>query len=304
MKKRYRKLSDYLKERYGTRVMRIPLNAGFGCPNRVPPSKGCIYCDPTGSGFGALPSTVPIPEQIKTFKERFAMRGISKFIAYFQAHTNTFASPEVLWERYSQVLGDDSIVAVSIATRPDCLSEEVLDVVARLREHLDVFLEIGLQTVNYKTLEIINRGHGLAEFVDASIRAKRRGLELVAHVIINLPWDDMEDVVETAKVLSALEYDGVKLHSLYIVEGTKLGDMYNSGLVRMCSMEEYVERVVTFLEYLDPRMVIHRLVSDPPKNGVIFGNWGVPKIVIINAIEKKLEERDTYQGRLFGYLRR
>lgn len=301
----YNKLSEYLKQRYGEKVARIPIDAGFTCPNRLPPNRGCIFCDPTGSGFGGYGSAVSIEEQVRRFQEKFRKeRSIRKFIAYFQAYTNTFGPPEVLLEKYRSALVDDSIVAISIATRPDCLSEPVLDVLEELKKAVDVFVEIGLQTVNYRTLKKIERGHGLAEFIDASVRAKKRNLELVAHVIANLPWDDMEDIVETSKLISALDYNGVKLHSLYVVENTPMADMYRKDAMKICSLEEYVERVVNFLEYLDPDVVIHRLASDPPRKGTIFGNWGLPKIAIINKIEQRLKEKQTYQGRLFNYLKR
>ncbi|PLV56647.1 TIGR01212 family radical SAM protein [Thermotoga sp. SG1] len=300
---RYRKLSDHLKEKYGERVQRIVIFGGFSCPNRdgTKGTGGCIYCDATGSGFTTL-MKLPIREQVIRMKERYEKRGIRKFIAYFQAFSNTYAPIEELRKRYEEALVDDSVVQLSVSTRPDLVPEEVLDLLEEFKKRVDVSVELGLQTANYRTLKKINRGHTLAEFVDAAVRVKRRGIELVVHVILNLPWDDMEDVVETAKLLSALDVDGVKLHSLYVVEGTKLAELYRRGEIKICSLEEYVERVITFLEYLSPKVVIHRLVADPPKEGTIFGNWGKSKIEIINMIERELERRDTYQGKRFDYL--
>ncbi|AJG40294.1 MULTISPECIES: TIGR01212 family radical SAM protein [Thermotoga] len=302
---RYRKLSDHLKERYGERVQRIVIFGGFSCPNRdgTKGTGGCIYCDATGSGFTTL-MKLPIREQVLRMKERYEKRGIRKFIAYFQAFSNTYASIDELRKKYEEALVDDSIVQLSVSTRPDLVPEEVLDLLEEFKRKVDVSVELGLQTANYRTLRKINRGHTLAEFVDAAVRVKRRGMELVVHVILNLPWDDMEDVVETAKLLSALDVDGVKLHSLYVVEGTKLAEMYRKGEIEICSLEEYIERVITFLEYLSPKVVVHRLVADPPKEGTIFANWGKSKIEIINMIEKELERRDTYQGKRFDYLNR
>lgn len=302
---RYRKLSDHLKERYGERVQRIVIFGGFSCPNRdgTKGTGGCIYCDATGSGFTTL-MKLSIREQVLRMKERYEKRGIRKFIAYFQAFSNTYASIDELRKKYEEALVDDSIVQLSVSTRPDLVPEEVLDLLEEFKRKVDVSVELGLQTANYRTLRKINRGHTLAEFVDAAVRVKRRGMELVVHVILNLPWDDMEDVVETAKLLSALDVDGVKLHSLYVVEGTKLAEMYRKGEIEICSLEEYIERVITFLEYLSPKVVVHRLVADPPKESTIFGNWGKSKIEIINMIEKELERRDTYQGKRFDYLNR
>ncbi|AAD35600.1 radical SAM protein [Thermotoga maritima MSB8] len=302
---RYRKLSDYLKERYGERVQRIVIHGGFSCPNRdgTKGKGGCIYCDATGSGFTTL-MRLPIREQVMEMKKKYEKRGIKKFIAYFQSFSNTYAPVEMLRERYEEALVDDSIVQLSVSTRPDLVPERVLDLFEEFKKRVDVSVELGLQTANYRTLKKINRGHTLAEFVDAAVRVKKRGIELVVHVILNLPWDDMEDVVETAKILSALDVDGVKLHSLYVVEGTKLAEMYKKGEVKICSLEEYIDRAITFLEYLSPNVVIHRLVADPPRKGTIFGNWGKSKIEIINMIEEELERRDTYQGKKFDYLNR
>ena len=300
---RYRKLSEYLRERYKSRVQKIPIYAGFTCPNRLK-GEPCIYCDSTGSGFSTL-MNLPIKDQVLTWKDRFKKKYKNvKFIAYFQAFSNTFASVDILRRKYEEALVDDEIVALDISTRPDLLQEEILDLLEGFKSRVDVFLDIGLQTVNYKTLKILKRHHTLAEFIDGVSRAKRRGFEITTHVIANLPWDDLEDVIETAKVISALDIDGVKVHSLYVVKGTELGNMYERGEVSIGTLEEYVQRVVTFLEYLDPSVVIHRLVADPPKTGVLFGNWGVSKLEIINAIEKELEDRDTYQGKKFNYLNR
>jgi hypothetical protein len=208
-----------------------------------------------------------------------------------------------LKELYDSAISDD-IVILDVSTRPDLASEETLELLESYKEKLDVIIEFGLQTANFWTLKKLNRGHTLAEFIDAVIRAKKHGLEVVAHVIVNLPWDTMTDVIETAKILSALSVDGVKIHSLYVVEGTALGKMYKKGLIQICDLHEYIERVITFLEFLDPEIVIHRLVADPPKEGTLFANWGLPKIEIINRIEKKMKEENRRQGGRFNYLNR
>lgn len=304
---RYKKLSKYLKEKYHARVHKLPLSAGFTCPNRDGKiSKGgCIFCDPTGSGFATLGSNVPIQEQVIKMIERAEKRfKAKKFIAYFQAFSNTYASPEKLEKIYESALIDPRIVGLDVSTRPDLLQEEVLDVLEKFKKKVNLTVEVGLQTVNYKTLKILNRGHTLAEFVDAVNRLKKRNFDVVAHVIINLPWDDIEDVVETAKILSALNVDGVKLHSLYVVQNTELAKMFLNGEVSICSIDEYVDRVITFIEYLDPNIIIHRLVADPPKKGTIFGNWNMKKQDIVRIIEEEMEKRDTFQGKKYGYLRR
>ncbi|MCD6450037.1 MAG: TIGR01212 family radical SAM protein [Thermotogaceae bacterium] len=301
---RYRKLSRYFKERYGVRIQRIPIFAGFTCPNRdgTKGKGGCIFCDATGSGFAAF-RNLSIKEQVFKWKEIYKRKFKNvKFFAYFQAFSNTYAPVEILREKYSQALADDEIIGLDISTRPDVLPEEVLDLLEEFRKKVEVHLELGLQTANYKTLKILNRGHTLAEFIDATIRAKKRNFAVVTHVIVNLPWDDIEDVVETAKIISALGIDGVKIHSLYIVKNTPLAKMYEKGKVKMGTLEDYIDRVITFLEYLSPSIVIHRLAADPPHEGTIFGNWGLSKTQVVNLIEKELEKRNTWQGKKYNYL--
>ncbi len=301
---RYRKLSEYFKERYGVRVQRIPIFAGFTCPNRdgTKGKGGCIYCDPYGGGFSTF-RNLPIKQQVLKWMEIYKKKYKKvKFLAYFQAFTNTYAPVDVLKKKYEEAIVNGEIVGLDISTRPDVLPEKVLDLLEEFKKKLDIYLDLGLQTVNYKTLKILNRAHTLAEFIDAVIRAKRRGFFVTVHVIINLPWDDMEDVIETAKILSALRVDGVKLHSLYVVKGTKLAQMYESGAIKIGSLNEYIDRAVTFLEYLDPSIVIHRLASDPPREGTIFGNWGLSKNEIVRLIEQELEKRGTWQGKRFDYL--
>lgn len=231
-------------------------------------------------------------------KKRYLKKGAEKFIAYFQNYSNTYADINKLREIYKQAI-DEDIVQIAISTRPDCISDEILDLLEELKKKIDVSIEMGLQTANYHTLVKMNRGHTLAEYINAAIKVKNRGFELVSHVILNFPEDNMLDVIESAKILSVLGVDGVKIHSLYIVENTILGKMYREGKIKIGTLNDFVEKVVRFLEYLSPKIVIHRLVADPPRNGTIFGNWGKPKIQIINLIEKTLKEKNTYQGKKF-----
>ncbi|OAA31800.1 radical SAM protein [Kosmotoga arenicorallina S304] len=302
--KRYKDLKSYLKKRYGEPVYRLPIDAGFTCPNRdgTLATGGCIYCDATGSGF-SVNRNLSIQEQMKERMEKLKSRGIKKFMAYFQANSNTYAPLEILKELYSSALHDD-VVILDISTRPDLVPDEVLELIAGFKKRVDVFLELGLQTANYRTLRKINRGHTLAEFVDAVIRAKKFDLEVIAHVILNLPWDSLEDIIETAKMLSALQIDGVKLHSLYVVKNTPLEILFSSGKIEIVSLDEFIDRVINFLEYLDPEIVIHRLVADPPHEGTVFGNWSLPKIEILNRIEREMELRNSYQGKKYDYLNR
>ncbi|MFO7881711.1 MAG: TIGR01212 family radical SAM protein [Kosmotogaceae bacterium] len=302
--KHYNDLKSHLKKRYGELIYRLPIDAGFTCPNRdgTKGTRGCIYCDSTGSGF-SVDGSKSLKKQAEERKAKLKRRGINKFIAYFQAMSNTYCTVDKLNELYSSVLEDD-IAVLDVSTRPDLVPENILSLLESYKEKLDVIVEFGLQTSNKTTLKMLNRGHDIFDFIDAVVRAKDHGLEVVAHVIVNLPWDNLEDVIETSKLLSSLKLDGVKIHSLYIVENTPLGQMYKNGRVNVCSLEEYIERVIIFLEYLSSNIVIHRLASDPPREGTLFGNWGLSKIEILNRIHNKMDQEKRYQGKKFSYLNR
>lgn len=258
---------------------------------------GCLFCDETGSGFTTF-ANKDIKEQIRLMKERYQKKGIKKFIAYFQNYTNTFAPIEVLKNIYTQAIEED-IVQIDIATRPDCIDRKVLDLLKEISEtyNISVSLDIGLQSANYHTLVKVSRGHTLADYIYAVNLIKDYRFEVVSHVILNLPGDNMLDVIESAKILSVLKVDGVKMHSLYVVEGTIFGEMYKAGKLQVGSLESYVERAVTFLEHLSPKIVIHRLVADPPLQGTLFGNWGKSKNEIVKMIEDRLILKETYQGK-------
>jgi len=279
-------------------VQRLPINAGFTCPNRIGGRPGCLFCDETGSGFATF-AGMSIKEQLELMKEKYRKKGINKFIAYFQNYTNTFAPMDVLKDVYVQAI-DSDIVQLDIATRPDCINVDVINLLKDIQEeyNITISLDIGLQTANYHTLVKVNRGHTLAEYIYAVNLTKDFDFEVVSHVILNLPGDNTLDVIESAKILSALKVDGVKMHSLYIVEGTVFGEMYKQGKLNVCSFDDYVERAVTFLEHLSPSIIIHRLVADPPSKGTLFGNWSRTKTEIINAIEKRMAEKNTHQGKL------
>jgi len=231
-------------------------------------------------------------------KEKYRRKGINKFIAYFQNYTNTFGPIDVLKDVYLQAI-DGDIVQLDIATRPDCINRDVLNLLKDIQGayNIAISLDIGLQTANYHTLVKVNRGHTLAEYIYAVNLSKNFGFEVVSHVILNLPGDNTLDVIESAKILSALKVDGVKIHSLYIVDETIFGEMYKKGKIDVCSFDDYVGRTVTFLEYLSPSIVIHRLVADPPSKGTLFGNWSRTKTEIVSAIEKRMVQKDTYQGK-------
>ncbi len=304
---RYKQYSQHLVKKFGEKVYKLPVNLPGSCPNRDGRvgQGGCIFCDEEGSGFDCLPNTLSVKEQVEGSKGFFRKRfNAKKFIVYFQAFSNTYLPFGRFRDNILEAAGLDDLVGISISTRPDCVNDRYLDFLGEVKNeyNLDINIELGLQTVNYHTLEKINRGHTLAEFIDAVFRIKSRGFETCAHLILNLPWDNLADTVENAKILSALNVEYVKLHSLYIVRGTVLGDMYQNGEIEIITLDEYVERVVTFLEYLDPAVVIQRLVGKGPRESLLFSNWGTSWWLVKQRIEEFLEKNDTCQGMKFDYL--
>ena len=257
----YKKYSDYLKDKYGEKVYKLPINLPITCPNRIG-SKGCSFCADVGTGFEAMESSFSVTEQLRATKELIMRKyKAKKFIAYFQNYTNTFMPLEQFKNYILEAAKEENIVEISISTRPDCIRDDYLKTLSEIQNnyHIDINMELGLQTVNYHTLDQINRGHGLAEFLDAVLRIKKYPFTICTHIILNLPGDNMRDVIETAKILSALEIDIVKLHSLYIAKNTKFAEDYKNKKFEICSKEEYINRVATFIEYISPDVVIERL---------------------------------------------
>ena len=303
----YNRYSEHLVKKFGEKVYKLPVNLPGTCPNRDGRlgRGGCIFCDTQGSGFDCLPNTVSIREQLEKNKVFSRKRfNAKKFIVYFQAFTNTYLQLDRFKENILEAVGVEDLVGLSVSTRPDCVNDRYLDFLSEIKEgrDLDINIELGLQTVNYHTLARINRGHTLAEFIDAVLRIKKHGFETCAHLILNLPWDVVDDVTENAKLLSALGVEYVKLHSLYVVRGTALGDMYEKGEVEIIPLDEYVTRVAEFLAHLTPDMVIQRLVGKGPRADLLFSNWGLSWWLVKQRIEDYLVKNGIYQGRKFDYL--
>lgn len=303
----YRQYSEHLQEKYGKRVYKLPVNLPGTCPNRDGKvgQGGCIFCDEQGSGFDCLDNTFSIKQQLDKNKAYFRKRfKAEKFIVYFQAFTNTYMPFEKFRQNIWEAVAEDDLVAVAISTRPDCINDLYLDFLQGIGrdKHIDLNIELGLQTVNYHTLSRLNRGHSLAEFIDAVYRIKTRGIAVCTHLILNLPGDDYQDALENAKIISALQVEYVKLHSLYIVEGTPLGDMYRNAQVEIIPMQDYIERVAGFLTYLDPNIVLQRLVGKGPQDKLLFCNWGASWWLVKERIEAYMESNGLYQGKNFDYL--
>lgn len=302
----YNVYSEYLRKKYGEKVYKLPISLPGTCPNRdgFINTGGCIFCGEEGGSFENLSNKLAIKEQLETnmayIKKRYKAE---KYIAYFQNFTNTYYPLEEFKEYIKQAIMKD-VVEISISTRPDSIDGEQLEFLKQVSDihDINISIELGLQTVNYHTLEKINRGHSLAEFIDSVIRIKSYGFEICTHIILNFPWDDMLDVVECAKILSALKVEHVKLHSLYILEDTRLAKMYKNNEFEMITKEEYIERVIVFLEYLDSNIVIQRLMGRAPSDKSLFVNWNTSWWKIKDGILDKMVEEKRVQGSKCDYL--
>ena len=301
----YNSYSQYLKKQYGEKVYKLPVNLPVTCPNRQNGNRGCAFCAGCGTGFEAMEQTVPVTTQLLETKAHIERKyHAHKFIAYFQNYTNTFLPVEQFLRFLREAASVPDIVEIAVSTRPDCIREDYLEALLSVKKeyHVNISIELGLQTVNYHTLREIGRGHTLAEFLDAVLQIKKYGFEICAHVILNLPNDHLEDCIETAKCLSALRIDAVKIHSLYIAKNTRLCEDYETGTITICSKEEYYERLISFLEYLNPNIVVERLFSRVPEKDSVFCNWGTSWWKLKEEAETLMKERGAYQGRCFNYL--
>lgn len=308
----YRNYAEHLLHKYGVKVYKLPVNLPGTCPNRdgTLGYGGCIFCDEKGAGFECLSNTLSVQKQIRENKAFFQKRfNAKRFIAYFQAFTNTYMPLVEFKENILSAISEKDLVGISISTRPDCINESYLDFLEEIQQDLlkegrklDISIELGLQTANYHTLKKINRGHTLAEYLDAVLMIKKHGFSICTHIILNLPWDKEIDVIENAKIISALKVEYIKLHSLYIVKGTVLDDMYQNEEFQMISLDEYVKRVILFLEYLSPHTVIQRLVGKGPQGHLSFCNWDTSWWKIKSMIEERMIQKETYQGKNCDYL--
>lgn len=296
--KNYYDLKSYWRNLFGCNVHKIQIDAGFTCPNRDGHVAvgGCIYCDGRGSKLrqqGELPS---VTEQIVQGKKYYTKQA-AKFIAYFQTFTNTYAPVEKLRALYDEALAQQDVIGLSIGTRPDCLDSDVVELLKGYAQKCHAWVELGLQSVNDKTLQFINRGHNFQQFLDAMNALAGKDLNICVHIIIGLPGESDKDVLTTAKTLAALPVNGIKIHSLLALEGTTLGDMYKKGDVQMISREKYISLVADILEVLPPEIVIQRLTADGYRDIFLAPEWAMNKLDVLNTINKELERRDSYQGK-------
>lgn len=300
--KRYYDLKSYWRNHFGCKVYKLPIDAGFTCPNRDGRLAfgGCIYCDGRGSRLrqaGPLPS---VTEQIEKGKAYYRTnRQARKFIAYFQTFTNTYGSRGHLRSLYDEALAQPDVIGLSVGTRPDCVPDEILDLLTAYAREKHVWIEYGLQSIHDRTLGFINRGHNADSFMDAVWRTVGRGIHICVHIIVGLPGEGWEDILATARTLAALPIDGIKIHSLLVLRGTKLGDLYEEGRIELLSKRQYVDIVCDILELLPPEVVIQRLTADGYKDIFLAPLWSVNKMDVLNAVDTELKRRDSWQGKRF-----
>jgi len=301
--KRYHNWNWHLRQTFGEKVLKLPLDAGFSCPNRgADGSGGCIFCSPKGSGDCAGDPASNISEQINQIKLRIRAKwpNVTKYIAYFQAYTNTLAPSTQLEKMYREALAQDGVVGLSVSTRPDCLPVPVLDLLNRLNGETWLWVELGLQSAFDETLKRINRGHDYSCFEDAVYRLHQRDIKVCAHIILGLPGETEEMMLKTAKVVAALPIQGIKIHALHVVKHTQLAKLWRQGLVSLPDMKTYARWVANVLELLPPGMVVQRVTGDAPEDILLAPAWVRRKSEVLQVIDETLLKRDTWQGKLYS----
>lgn len=300
--KRYHTWNYYLRQRYNTKVFKVSINAGFTCPNidGSISKGGCTYCSKAGSGDFAGNPKDDLITQFRQMKEMMEKKWPkAKYIGYFQAFTNTYAPLEVLREKYEVILEQEDVVGLSISTRPDCIADDVLEYLGELNRRTDLWVELGLQTIHDDISKKINRGHDYKVFLDCVDRLRARNINVVVHIIDGLPGEDHDMMLETARAISKLDIQGVKIHLLHIIKDTVMARQYEHGHFDLMSKDDYVNIVCDQLEILPQEMVIHRLTGDGKKEDLIGPMWSLKKWEVLNAIDDELKRRDSWQGKYF-----
>ena len=297
----YNDLNSALRERFGCRVQKITIDAGLTCPNRdgTVSYGGCIYCNARGSGTGAS-AHASITEQITSAKPFLRRRyKAEKFIAYFQSFSNTYGPIDTLRALYEEACVVDDIIGLAIGTRPDCADDDVLDLLAEMNRKTYLSVEYGLQSIRDHTLELINRGHTAATFREAVNRTRARGIEVCTHVILGLPGENMDDMLATASAVGEMDIQGIKIHLMYVIRGTRLHRMYEDGGYQCLNRDEYIDILCEFLALLPPDMVIHRLTGDPHRDELVAPLWALEKNANLKMIRDMMSIRTLRQGMLY-----
>lgn len=299
--KRYKTIDYTLKQKYQTKVAKVSLNGGFSCPNRDGKisTGGCIFCS-NGSSDDNIKASIPLMKQFDIVKEMLVNKwGNPKYIAYFQSYTNTYASLDHLKEIYEPFVNFEDVVEIAIATRPDCLDQDVLEYLSSIAKRKTLTIELGFQTSNETTAKFINRGYTNEVFVNSVNELRKRNIDVVVHIINGLPNETKEDNINTIKFLNNLDIQGIKFHSLFIEKDTTLAKIYEEKPFDIISMEEYIDIVISQLELINPHISIGRVTGDPYKDKLIAPSWALKKINVMNGIDKEMVKRNTYQGRLY-----
>ena len=299
--KPYNSLSDHLKEKLGAKTVKLSVNAGFSCPNRDGKiiRGGCIFCSGSGSGDFAPPADMPIDKQLELSRQRISAKWPdAKYIAYFQAFTNTYAPVDVLEKKYNEALSCPWISGIAIATRPDCMGDGVADLLKDISEKTYLWVEFGLQTSREDTAELINRGYKNEVYLDAMEKMKKRGIETVTHIILGLPGETREDMRNSVTFAAEARTDGIKLQLLHVIRGTRLHEMYMENPFHIMTRDEYTDTVIDMIEHLPPEIVIHRLTGDGNRNELVLPNWSMDKRGVLNEIHRKMKLYESYQGKL------
>lgn len=299
--KAYNSLNFFLREKFGEKVFKISLDAGFTCPNRVGEAGhgGCIFCSPRGSGdfAGTRENLVEQFYEVKRMMNKKWKLG--KYIGYFQAYTNTYAPVDELREKYYSILELEDVVGLAIATRPDCLPEDVLDFLEEINSRTYLWVELGLQTMHEDTARLINRGYDFKTYVNAVSELKKRNIDVVTHAILGLPGESREDMLQTVEFIANTGTQGIKLHLLHLMKDTRMVRLYEEGRLNFLTKDEYINLIVDSIERLPEDMVIHRLTGDSPRSTLIGPIWSLKKWEVLNSIDECFINRNTWQGKLY-----
>lgn len=300
--KRYHTYNYYLKNKYHQKVAKVALNADFTCPNRdgTKGYGGCIFCSSSGSGDYAGNVHDHLEKQFQTISQIMKRKWPEcAYIAYFQANTNTYGPLDKIKNMIQPFLEKEDVKGIALATRPDCLNEEIVRYLSEVNQTKDVYIELGLQTIHDQTSKLINRGHTYQEFLDGLALCRQYNLEVCVHIINGLPFETKEMMIETAKTLGQLDIQALKIHMLFVVKNTKLQQMYENHEFEMLTRQEYIDIVVEQLRYINPEIVLERLTGDGKIDDLIAPMWSIKKVTILNDIDKQMKERDIYQGDLY-----
>ncbi|WP_186575863.1 TIGR01212 family radical SAM protein [Aquibacillus kalidii] len=301
--KRYHSWNYHLKNTFGHKVFKVALDGGFDCPNRdgTVAHGGCTFCSASGSGDFAGDRVDDLVTQFKQIKQKMHQKWKDgKYMAYFQAYTNTHAPVEELRDKFESVLNQEGVVGISIATRPDCLPDDVVDYLAELNQRTYLWVELGLQTVHQQTSDLINRAHDLNCYLEGVQKLRKHGIRICSHIINGLPGEDYNMMMDTAKAVSKMDVQGIKIHLLHLLKGTAMVKQYEKGLVQFLSKDEYINLVVDQLELLPKEVIIHRITGDGPPDLLIGPMWSLNKWDVLNAIDQELEKRNSWQGKYYN----